>query len=67
MQKKKFDLVLLDIWMPKVPGLGLLSRLHEEKHIPKIIGDVLSTRLPTLCWQRCGGHVYQFLKKPFVQ
>ena len=63
MQKKKFDLVLLDIWMPKMTGLGLLSHLHEEKHIPKIIvmtSDQTSDTLLTAM----RGHVYQFLKKP---
>jgi CheY-like chemotaxis protein len=63
MQKKKFDLVLLDIWMPKMTGLGLLGRLHEEKHIPKIIvmtSDQTSDTLLTAM----RGHVYQFLRKP---
>jgi two-component system, OmpR family, response regulator len=63
MQKKKFDLVLLDIWMPKMTGLGLLARLHEEKHIPKIIvmtSDQTSDTLLTAM----RGHVYQFLRKP---
>jgi len=63
MQKKQFDLVLLDIWMPKMTGLGLLGRLHEEKHIPKIIvmtSDQTSDTLLTAM----RGHVYQFLKKP---
>jgi CheY-like chemotaxis protein len=63
MQKKHFDLVLLDIWMPKMTGLGLLGRLHEEKHIPKIIvmtSDQTSDTLLTAM----RGHVYQFLKKP---
>jgi CheY-like chemotaxis protein len=63
MQKKKFDLVLLDIWMPKMTGLGLLGRLHVEKHIPKIIvmtSDQTSDTLLTAM----RGHVYQFLRKP---
>jgi CheY-like chemotaxis protein len=62
-QKKKFDLVLLDIWMPKMTGLGLLGRLHQEQHIPKIIvmtSDQTSDTLLTAM----RGHVYQFLKKP---
>jgi CheY-like chemotaxis protein len=63
MQKQKFDLVLLDIWMPKMTGLGLLGRMHEEKHIPKIIvmtSDQTSDTLLTAM----RGHVYQFLRKP---
>jgi DNA-binding response OmpR family regulator len=62
-QKKKFDLILLDIWMPKMTGLGLLGRLHEEKHVPKIIvmtSDQTSDTLLTAM----RGRVYQFLKKP---
>jgi DNA-binding response OmpR family regulator len=62
-QRKKFDLILLDIWMPKMTGLGLLSRLHEEKHVPKIIvmtSDQTSDTLLTAM----RGRVYQFLKKP---
>jgi anti-sigma regulatory factor (Ser/Thr protein kinase) len=44
-------------------GLGLLGRLHEEKHIPKIIvmtSDQTSDTLLTAM----RGRVYQFLKKP---
>jgi DNA-binding response OmpR family regulator len=62
-QRKRFDLILLDIWMPKMTGLGLLSRLHEEKHVPKIIvmtSDQTSDTLLTAM----RGRVYQFLKKP---
>jgi DNA-binding response OmpR family regulator len=62
-QRKKFDLILLDIWMPKMTGLGLLGRLHEEKHVPKIIvmtSDQTSDTLLTAM----RGRVYQFLKKP---
>jgi two-component system, OmpR family, response regulator len=61
--KKQFDLVLLDIWMPKMTGIDLLGRLHRERHIPKIIvmtSDQTSNTLLTAM----RGHVYQFLKKP---
>jgi len=30
-RKKKFDLVLLDIWMPKMTGLGLLGSLPAKR------------------------------------
>ena len=44
-------------------GLGLLSRLHEEKHIPKIIVMTSDQTSDTLL-AAMRGHVYQFLKKP---
>lgn len=62
-QKKKFDLVLLDIWMPKLTGLGLLGKLQSEKHIPKIVVMTTDKTSDTvLCALR--GRVYQFLIKP---
>jgi CheY-like chemotaxis protein/anti-sigma regulatory factor (Ser/Thr protein kinase) len=62
-QKKKFDLVFLDIWMPKMTGLGLLGRLHEEKHIPKIVVMTSDHTSDTLL-DALRGRVYQYLKKP---
>lgn len=62
-QKKKFDLVLLDIWMPRMSGLGLLGRLHGEKHIPKII-VMTSDQTPDTMLESLRGRVYQFLTKP---
>ena len=34
---ERFDLMLLDLWMPKVSGLDLLSRLRTKKSRPRII------------------------------
>lgn len=61
--KKKFDLVLLDIWMPKMTGLGLLGSLHSEKYIPKIIVMTSDATADTLL-NALRGRVYQFLHKP---
>jgi two-component system, OmpR family, response regulator len=61
--KKKFDLVLLDIWMPKMTGLGFLGHLHEEKYIPKIVVMTSDQTSDTLL-AALRGRVYQFLKKP---
>jgi DNA-binding response OmpR family regulator len=63
LKKKNFDLVLLDIWMPKMTGLGLLGTLHGEKHIPKIIVMTSDQTSDTLITS-LRGHVYQFLMKP---
>src|SRR3984893_4902433 len=62
-QKNEFDLVLLDIWMPKMTGLGLLGRLHGEKHIPKII-VMTSDKTSDPFLNALRGRVYQFLLKP---
>jgi CheY-like chemotaxis protein/anti-sigma regulatory factor (Ser/Thr protein kinase) len=62
-QKKKFDLVLLDIWMPKLTGLGLLGKLQSEKQIPKIIVMTTDKTSETVL-SALRGRVYQFLIKP---
>jgi DNA-binding response OmpR family regulator len=63
LQNNEFDLVLLDIWMPKMTGLGLLGRLHGEKHIPKII-VMTSDKTSDPLLNVLRGRVYQFLLKP---
>ena len=62
-QSRKFDLLLLDIWMPKMTGLGLLGHLHGEKHIPKIVVMTSDQTSDTLI-DALRGRVYQYLKKP---
>ncbi|HTZ99519.1 MAG TPA: response regulator [Candidatus Aquilonibacter sp.] len=63
LRKKKFDLVLLDIWMPKISGLDLLELLRDEPYIPKIVvltsDQTSGTLLRTL-----RGRVFQFVAKP---
>ncbi len=62
-KKKNFDIVLLDIWMPKMTGLGLIGALHGEKHIPKII-VMTSDKTSDTVLNSLRGQVYQFLAKP---
>ena len=62
-QKQKFELVLLDIWMPKMTGLGLIGQLHSEKYIPKIVVMTSDQTSDTLL-DALRGRVYQYLKKP---
>lgn len=63
-RKKKFDLVLLDIWMPKMTGLGLLGSLTGQTHLPKIV-IMTSDKTPETLLNALRGRVYQFLSKPF--
>jgi len=62
-QKQKFDLIFLDIWMPKLTGIGLLGRLHGEKHIPKIV-VMTSDQTSDTVLDALRGRVYQYLTKP---
>ena len=63
LRKKKYDLVLLDIWMPKLSGLDLLELLHDEPHIPKIVVMTSDQTSETLL-RALRGRVFQFLAKP---
>jgi len=34
---KRFDLMVLDVWMPRLDGFGVLERLKKVKRAPKVI------------------------------
>jgi CheY-like chemotaxis protein/anti-sigma regulatory factor (Ser/Thr protein kinase) len=63
LRKKKFDLVFLDIWMPKISGLDLLELLSDEPYIPKIVVMTSDQTSDTLL-RALRGRVFQFLAKP---
>lgn len=63
LRRKKFELVFLDIWMPKMSGLVLLDRLNGEKNIPKIVVMTSDQTSDTLL-EALRGRVYQYLRKP---
>jgi CheY-like chemotaxis protein len=58
-----FDVMLLDIWLPRMSGLDLLAQLADRPHHPKVIvmtgDDSQETLLLTLRKQ-----AYQFVRKP---
>ncbi|HXX44851.1 MAG TPA: response regulator [Candidatus Acidoferrales bacterium] len=63
-KKEKFDLVFLDIWMPKMNGLVLLDMLSGQKRIPKIV-VMTSDKTSHTLMNALRGRVYQYLPKPF--
>jgi CheY-like chemotaxis protein/anti-sigma regulatory factor (Ser/Thr protein kinase) len=63
LRKKKFDIVFLDIWMPKISGLDLLELLRDEPHIPKIVVMTSDQTSETLL-RALRGRVFHFLAKP---
>ena len=63
LEEQRFDMMLLDIWLPKISGLELLERLRDKPDQPKIIiitaDDTPETLLLTLRKQ-----AHQFVRKP---
>jgi CheY-like chemotaxis protein/anti-sigma regulatory factor (Ser/Thr protein kinase) len=63
LKKKKFDLLLLDIWMPRLNGLELLARLRKEPARPRVV-VMTSDDTPETLLSAVREQAYQFLKKP---
>ena len=63
LRKKKFDLLFLDLWMPKMSGLDLLTQLEEETNVPKIV-VMTSDKTSETMLRVLRGRVYQFVAKP---
>jgi CheY-like chemotaxis protein len=61
--RERFDVMLLDIWLPRMTGLELLAQLPDQPHQPKVIvmtgDDSQETLLLTLREQ-----AYQYVRKP---
>jgi two-component system, OmpR family, response regulator len=63
LHKQRFDLVFLDIWMPRMSGLVVLDRINGEKDVPKIVVMTSDQTSDTLL-EALRGRVYQYLRKP---
>jgi CheY-like chemotaxis protein/anti-sigma regulatory factor (Ser/Thr protein kinase) len=62
-QKTKFDLVLLDVWMPKMNGLDLLAAMRGQKRRPKVI-VITSDGSPGTLLGAIREHAYEYVSKP---
>ncbi|HTV57618.1 MAG TPA: response regulator [Verrucomicrobiae bacterium] len=60
----KFDLVLLDVWMPKKTGIEVLTALKSLKNRPKII-VMTSDDAPETVLNAVREQAYQYIAKPF--
>jgi CheY-like chemotaxis protein len=59
----KFDLVLLDVWMPRMSGLDVLAALRERKARPKVI-VITSDDAPETLLGAIREHADRYVAKP---
>ena len=62
-RRKRFDLVLLDVWMPGLDGLTVLRHLRDEPSKPRVIVMTADDTSQTLL-QAIKEHAYRYLTKP---
>jgi CheY-like chemotaxis protein/anti-sigma regulatory factor (Ser/Thr protein kinase) len=63
LKRRSFDLMLLDIWMPRMNGLELLARLRNEPARPKVV-VMTSDDTPETLLQAVREQAYQYVTKP---
>ena len=63
LQKTKFDLVVLDVWMPKMNGLDVLAALRGKKSPPKVIA-ITSDDTPGTLLAAIRECAYNYVAKP---
>lgn len=64
MKHRKFDLVLLDVWMPHMTGLEVLARLKDQPGKPKVI-VMTGDSTPETLLNAVREQAYQYISKPF--
>lgn len=63
LRKEKFDLLLTDIWMPRLNGLELMARLRQEAIRPRVV-VMTSDDTPDTVLRAVREQAYQYLTKP---
>jgi DNA-binding response OmpR family regulator len=63
LRARKFDLLLLDLWMPRMTGLDLLEKLRTKKTRPRVI-VMTSDDTPGTLLQAVRGEALEYLHKP---
>jgi two-component system, OmpR family, response regulator len=63
LRTRKFDLVLLDVWMPRMDGLEVLDRLKPRKAGPKVV-VMTSDDAPETLLRAIRKQAHQYVHKP---
>jgi CheY-like chemotaxis protein/anti-sigma regulatory factor (Ser/Thr protein kinase) len=63
LRTRKFDLLLLDVWMPRMNGLDLLAELRRRKTRPRVV-VMTSDDAPETLLKAVREQAYQYVHKP---
>ncbi len=64
LRRRKFDVVLLDLGLPRMNGLEVLARLRKRKVRPKVI-VITGDEAPETVLRAVRGQAYKYVTKPF--
>lgn len=64
MQARTFDLLLVDVWMPRMSGIELLARLKEQARKPRVI-VMTADDTPETLLEAIREQAWQFIAKPY--
>ena len=65
MRHRRFDLLLLDVWMPRMNGLDLLERLRTRKTRPRVV-VMTSDDAPETLLEAVRQQAFTYLHKPIA-
>ena len=63
-KEQKFDLVILDIWMPKMNGLDVMAELRKDPSAPRVI-VMTADNTPETLLRAIREQAYRYVAKPF--
>jgi CheY-like chemotaxis protein/anti-sigma regulatory factor (Ser/Thr protein kinase) len=63
LRKQRFDLLLLDVWMPRMNGLELLAKLRNRKKKPRVV-VMTSDDAPQTLLEAVREHAFRYVHKP---
>lgn len=63
LRTRRFDLLLLDVWMPRMNGLELLAQLRRRKSRPRVV-VMTSDDAPETLLKAVREHAFKYVHKP---
>jgi len=60
---KPFDLLLLDVWMPRMDGLAVLAKLRSRRHKPRVV-VMTSDDTPETLIRAVREQAFKYVQKP---